>query len=226
MKINSKQAIERTVKFTKEFFQKEGTGHDWWHTQRVRNLALKIATEEGADLFIVEMSALLHDIGDYKFFQGNEEQGPKVIAQFLDSISLPSKMKNKILDITGNVSYMKSLSEGKNSPKESQNRNPELMAVSDADRLDAMGAIGIARAFTYGGYYHRTIYDPGIPPNSNMTREEYKTTAAPSINHFYEKLLKLKDMMVSSYGKKLARERHHFLELYLERFFAEWEGKK
>ncbi len=226
MKINRKQAIERTVKFTQEFFQKEGTGHDWWHTQRVRNLALKIATEERADLFIVEMAALLHDIGDYKFFQGNEEQGPKVIAQFLDSISLPAKIKVKILDITTRVSYMKSISEEKNLPEKSQGRNPELMAVSDADLLDAMGAIGIARAFTYGGYYQRPIYDPGIPPNPDMTRDEYKTTNAPSINHFYEKLLKVKDRMTTSYGKKLARERHYFLELYLERFFAEWKGEK
>jgi uncharacterized protein len=226
MKLSQKQSIDRAVNFARKFFQKEGTGHDWWHTQRVKNLALTIARNEGGDPFIVEMAALLHDIGDYKFFQGNEHQGQKIIAQFLDSLSLPPQMVHRILDITANVSYMKSLSEVESYQKEYNNKDPEFMAVSDADRLDAMGAIGIARAFTYGGYYHRPIYDPSIPPNPDITREEYKTTDAPSINHFYEKLLKLKDMMVTSYGKQLAQGRHDFLEIYLERFYAEWEGKK
>ena len=224
MKLSFEQAIDRTVKFSQDFFQKEGTGHDWWHTQRVRKLALKIAGVEGADIFIVEMSALLHDIGDYKFFQGNEQQGQEILAQFLQSLSLPPKVVRKILYITANISYMKTLSTDKSI--QTQYKSSEFMVVSDADRLDAMGAIGIARAFTYGGYYHRPIYNPDISPDPDISREEYKITEGPTINHFYEKLLKLKDMMYTSYGKKLAYGRHRFLEKYLERFYAEWEGEK
>jgi uncharacterized protein len=224
MMISSEQIIELTEKFVHDFLQKEQTGHDWWHIQRVRKLSLKIAAEEKADFFIVEMAALLHDIGDYKFFGGNEQKGQKVVAQFLHSLSLSPKVTRKILNVTINVSYMKTLSEEEQFHKEK--KSVEFMAVSDADRLDAMGAIGIARAFTYGGYYHRPIYDPNVPPNPNISREEYKTTEAPSINHFYEKLLKLKGMMYTSYGKQLAKERHYFLEEYLKRFYAEWEGEK
>ncbi len=224
MKLSSEQIKDRTEKFVQDFFRKEGTGHDWWHTYRVKNLALKIATEEGANAFIVEMSALLHDISDYKFFNGNEEKGQEVLEKFLNSLSLSSRIIRQILDITSHVSYMKSLSKEKYLP--SNLKTVEFMAVNDADRLDAMGAIGIARAFTYGGYYHRPIYDPNIPPNIGISREEYKTTNAPSINHFYEKLLKLKDTMYTAYGKKLACGRHRFLEIYLEHFFAEWEGKR
>ena len=224
MKLTSRQLIDRTVKFVQDFFRKEGTGHDWWHTYRVKNLSLKIAAEVGADHFIVEMSALLHDIGDYKFFNGNEEKGQELLGQFLNSLYLPSRIICQILDITSHVSYMKSLSKEKYLP--SKVKTPEFMAVNDADRLDAIGAIGIARTFTFGGYHHRPIYDPCLPPTPDISREEYKITEGPSINHFYEKLLKLKDTMYTSYGKKLACDRHRFLEIYLERFYAEWEGEK
>ncbi len=224
MKISLAQAIDRTVNFVQDFFQKEETGHDWWHIQRVRTLALEIAAEEDADPFIVEMGALLHDIGDYKFFNGNEQQGQKVLAKFLHSLNLFPEVTRKILNIAINISYMKTLYKEKRFHK--MQKSPEFMAVSDADRLDAMGAIGIARAFTFGGYYHRPIYNPDIPPNSDISREEYMTTESPSINHFYEKLLKLKEMMYTDYGKQLALGRHRFLEEYLERFYAEWEGKK
>jgi uncharacterized protein len=220
---NSKQIIKKTKIFVKDYFQKDGTGHDWWHTKRVNDLALKIARNEGGNLFIVEMSALLHDIGDYKFFNGNEKQGEEVIANFLNSLPLTTDIINIILDIAGNVSFMKTLLKDKEFPENTLSK--EFMAVSDADKLDAMGAIGIARTFTYGGYYRRQIYDPDIPPNPDISQEEYKATDAPSINHFYEKLLKLKDMMYTSYGKKLAYDRHQFLEKYLERFYAEWEGR-
>jgi uncharacterized protein len=223
MTVNSKQIIKETTNFVKAYFQKEGTGHDWWHTSRVKDLGLKIASNEGGNLFIVEMSALLHDVGDYKFFNGDKQKGADIVAKFLNSLKLPSKTIDTILEIATNISYMKTLSRDKSF---FQNRkSPEFMAVSDADRLDAIGAIGIARVFTYGGYYHRPIYEPDIPPNPDISQEEYKTTDAPSINHFYEKLLKLKNMMYTSYGKKLAHDRHQFLEKYLERFYAEWEGR-
>ena len=224
MKKKPEQLIDKTDRFVRDILRKEGTGHDWWHVQRVRKLSLKIAEKEKADLFIVEMAALLHDIGDYKFFGGNEELGQKVTSRFLQTLFLSPEVTRKILDITGHISFMKTLSNENSLPKEV--RSPEFMAVSDADRLDAMGAIGIARTFTYGGYYHRLIYDPGIPANPDISREEYKTTKAPSINHFYEKLLKLKKLMYTSYGKQLAQGRHRFLELYLARFYEEWEGDK
>lgn len=224
MTINSKQIIKKTTDFVRDYFKKEGTGHDWWHTQRVRDLALKIAKHEEGDLFVVEMSALLHDIGDYKFFNGNEQQGQSVLAQFLHSLHLLPEITRNILDIAINISYMKTLTGEK--PFSDSRKSPEFMAVSDADKLDAIGAIGIARAFTYGGYYHRPIYDPAIPPNPDISQEEYITTEAPSINHFYEKLLKLKDMMYTDYGKQLAQGRHRFLEEYLERFYAEWKGER
>jgi uncharacterized protein len=224
MTINSKQIINKTTYFVEEYFQKEGTGHDWWHTKRVKDLAIMIAKHEGGDLFVVEMAALLHDIGDYKFFEGNEQQGQNVLAQFLHSLHLPPEIARNILEIAINISYMKTLTGKK--PFSDSRKSLEFMAVSDADRLDAMGAIGIARAFTYGGYYHRPIYDPDIAPNPDISQEEYKTTEAPSINHFYEKLLKLKDMMYTDFGKKLAQGRHQFLEIYLEQFYAEWNRER
>lgn len=222
--VNTYEIIKKTEELVQRFFRQEATGHDWWHTYRVRTLALKIAREEAADPFIVEMAALLHDIGDYKFSGGNKQKGEKLVSRYLHSLTLSTSFIKKILDITNNVSFMKTLSPA-DKPAEVQN-SPEFKAVSDADRLDAMGAIGIARAFTYGGYYHRPIYDPAIPPNLNISQEEYKTTEGPSLNHFYEKLLKLKGTMLTSYGKKLAQDRHNFLVEYLARFYQEWDGKK
>jgi uncharacterized protein len=224
MRLDSNQIIEKTEKYVQDFFQQEATGHDWWHTHRVRNLALKIAKEERADLFIVEMAALLHDIGDYKLFEGDEKKGLEIVGRYLNSLSLEPSLIKKILDIINNTSFMKTLSQENNSDIEK--KSPEFKSLSDADKLDAMGAIGIARVFTYGGYYHRSIYDPAIPPNPDISREEYKTTENPSLNHFYEKLLKLKDIMYTSYGKKLAIERHQFMVEYLMRFYQEWRGEK
>ncbi len=224
MRLDSNQIIEKTEKYVQDFFQEEATGHDWWHTHRVRKLALKIAKEEMADPFVVEMAALLHDIGDYKFFGGDEKKGLETVERYLNSLSLVPSLIKKILDIINNISFMKTLSQENNSDIEK--KSPEFKAVSDADKLDAIGAIGIARVFTYGGYYHRPIYDPAIPPNPNISREEYKTTENPSLNHFYEKLLKLKDMMYTSYAKKLAQERHEFIVEYLIRFYQEWRIEK
>ena len=170
------------------------------------------------------MAALLHDIGDYKFFDGDEKKGLEIVGRYLNSLSFEPPIIKKILDIINNTSFMKTLSQENNSAIEK--KSPEFKSVSDADKLDAMGAIGIARVFTYGGYYHRPIYDPAIPPNPDISREEYKITENPSLNHFYEKLLKLKDMMYTSYGKKLATERHKFMVEYLMHFYQEWRGEK
>ncbi len=226
--MNKKKIIEKTELFTKQILKKDSTGHDWWHIHRVRNLAKRIARHEDADIFTVELAALLHDVGDYKFFQGDEEAGGAKIRDWLSSLKIYHTLINRNVDITSKISFMYTLPDkGKGSSKRNSSSilNKELMVVTDADRLDTMGAIGIARAFTYGGFFNRTIYDPAVKPSKSITREEYKTTEAPSINHFYEKLLKLRDMMYTKLGRKMAKRRHRFLNLYLKRFFKEWKGK-
>ena len=227
--MDRQEIINKTELFIKETLSKDRTGHDWWHIHRVRNLAKRIARHEGADIFIVELAALLHDIGDYKFFQGDEEVGTVKIREWLSSLEIPPSLIDKIVEITFRISFMHTLpAKGERSNKKNYatpKLSKELMAVTDADRLDAMGAIGIARAFTYGGFFNRPIYDPATKPSKSITKEEYKTTEAPSINHFYEKLLKLKDMMYTKLGRKMAKRRHRFLNLYLKRFFKEWKGK-
>jgi uncharacterized protein len=226
--MDKQEIIKKTETFVKETFKQEGTGHDWWHTQRVRNLAKRIAKEEGADIFIVELAALLHDIGDYKFFQGDEEAGAMKVREWLSSLGISPLLIDKIIDITSQISFMHTLPDKIKEDRVNnftQTPTKEFMVVSDADRLDALGAIGIARAFTYGGFYKRPIYDPTIKPSKYITKEEYKTTEAPSINHFYEKLLKLKGMMYTKLGRKMAKRRHRFINLYLKQFFKEWKGK-
>ena len=227
--MDRQEIIEKTELFVKQTLSKDSTGHDWWHIYRVRNLAKRIARHEGADIFIVELSALLHDIGDYKFFQGDEKAGAAKVRKWLSSLEISPSLIDKIVEITSRISFMHTLPDkGKRKGKKNSAiaiLSKELMAVTDADRLDAMGAIGIARAFTYGGFFNRPIYDPAIKPSKSMTKEEYKTTEAPSINHFYEKLIKLKDMMYTKLGRKMAKRRHRFLNLYLKQFFKEWKGK-
>ena len=227
--MDRQEIIKKTELFVKKTLSEDSTGHDWWHIHRVRNLAKRIAREEGADIFLVELAALLHDIGDYKFFKGDEEAGEEKVRQWLSSLEISPSLTDKIIEITSRVSFMLSLPDKEKGRDKKNSAIPtlskELMAVTDADRLDAMGAIGIARAFTYGGFFNRPIYDPATKPSKSITKEEYKITEAPSINHFYEKLLKLKDMMYTKLGRKMAKRRHRFLNLYLKQFFKEWKGK-
>ncbi len=227
--MNKKEIIEKTELFVKQTLSKDSTGHDWWHIHRVRNLAKRIARHESADIFIVELATLLHDIGDYKFFQGDEEAGAAKVGEWLSSLEISPSLIDEIIEITSRVSFMHTLPDKEKVGGKKNSTIPtlskELMSVTDADRLDAMGAIGIARAFTYGGFFNRPIYHPALKPSKSITREEYKTTEAPSINHFYEKLLKLKDMMYTKLGRKMAKRRHRFLNLYLKQFFKEWKGK-
>ena len=227
--MDRQEIIKKAELFVKQTLSKDSTGHDWWHIHRVRNLAKRIARHEGADIFIVELAVLLHDIGDYKFFQGDEEAGAAKVREWLSSLEISPSLIDKIVEITSQISFMHTLPDkGKGRGKKNSaipTLSKELMSVTDADRLDAMGAIGIARAFTYGGFFNRPIYDPAIKPSKSITKEEYKTTEAPSINHFYEKLLKLKDMMYTKLGRKMAKRRHRFLNLYLKQFFKEWKGK-
>ncbi len=212
--------IEKTKDFVQQQLQDAEGGHDWFHIERVYNNALLIArSEEGCDLTIVQLGGLLHDIADSKFYEGDETIGPAKAWEFLKNENVPEDIIIHVVNIIENVSF-----KGGNFEKKFHSK--ELDIVQDADRLDALGAIGIARAFNYGGFKNRTLYNPDITPNLNMTKEEYKASTAPTINHFYEKLLLLKDKMNTPTGRQLAQERHKFMETYLTRFYAEWNGEK
>ncbi|MEE9350152.1 MAG: HD domain-containing protein [Flavobacteriaceae bacterium] len=212
------QIIKNTITFVKKELQNAESGHDWFHIERVYKNAMLIAKEENVDLFIVELAALLHDIADSKFHNGDETIGPKKAGEFLTSQHIETKSKEHIVAIIANMSFSKSLG------KEKLFNSLELQVVQDADRLDAIGAIGIARAFNYGGYKNRALYNPSIKPNLNFTKEAYKKSTAPTINHFYEKLLLLKDKMNTKTAKKIATKRHDFMTSYLNQFKSEWEG--
>jgi uncharacterized protein len=215
---NQEKIIADAVDFVKaELADAEG-GHDWWHIYRVWKTARKIAQWEDVDLFVVELAALLHDIADPKFHGGDEEIGPKKAETFLNNAGVDKKTIEHVLGIIRNMSFKSSLGVV-------NFRSKEMDVVQDADRLDAIGAIGIARAFNYGGFRNRPLYDPAIKPNLQMSKEEYKKGDAPTINHFYEKLLLLKNKMNTETGRKLAEERHAFMEVYLERFYEEWDGR-
>ncbi len=212
----------KSIALTKEFVKlhladAEG-GHDWWHIYRVWQLAKRIAKTEDVDLFVVELTSLLHDIADPKFYDGDEEVGPRVAEEFLHEQNIDKSTIDHVINIIRNMSFKSSLGEVKF-------QSPEMFVVQDADRLDAIGAVGIARAFNFGGFKNRPIYNPKIKPQLNMGKEEYKKSLSPTINHFYEKLLLLKDKMNTSTGKQLAKERHQYMEGFLDRFFAEWEGE-
>ncbi len=206
--------IEKTSSFVKETLKNAEGGHDWWHIYRVWVNAKRIAADEPCDLLIVELAALLHDIADSKFHGGNEEIGPEVAGKFLQSIAMDATVIEHVQQIIRHISF-------KSGFENISFHSKELAIVQDADRLDAIGAIGIARAFSYGGFKGREIYNPDINPDLNLSKEAYKSSNAPSINHFYEKLLLLKDKMNTAAGKRLAIQRHEFMELYLKQFYTE-----
>jgi uncharacterized protein len=210
--------IDQTIKFVKITLANAETGHDWFHIERVYKTAQTINAQEKANDLIVALAALLHDIADSKFNGGDEEIGPQKAGNFLKSIGLGDDVVLHVQEIIRNLSYKASLGI-------ITFKSKELDVVQDADRLDAIGAIGIARAFTYGGYKNRVLYDPAIPANLDMDKEAYKNTTAPTLNHFYEKLLLLKDLMKTDTGKIMAAQRHQFMVDYLDQFYAEWEGK-
>lgn len=210
--------IDQTILFVKETLSGAEAGHDWFHIERVFFNAQHLNETEKGDELVVALAALLHDIADSKFNNGDEEIGPRIAGNFLNSLGLEPAIITHVQQIIKNLSYKASLGEINFQSK-------ELDIVQDADRLDAIGAIGIARAFTYGGYKNRVLYDPEIAPNLHMSKEEYKNSTTPTINHFYEKLLKLKDLMKTESGKKIAAERHGFMLLYLDHFYKEWQGK-
>lgn len=217
--MDKSEIIQSTINFVKETLEGAEGGHDWFHIERVYHNAKLIAKGEVVDLFIVELGALLHDIADAKFYDGDESIGPKKAAKFLMDLEVDPAVILHIENIIRFVSFKNSLE------KEASFKSLELQVIQDADRLDAIGAIGIARAFNYGGFKNRALYDPAIKPLLQQDKETYKNSKAPTINHFYEKLLLLKDKMNTETGKKIAEKRHLFMQEYLNQFFDEWQGK-
>ncbi|MFV0541999.1 MAG: HD domain-containing protein [Aestuariibaculum sp.] len=215
--MNKQEIINKTIVFVKETLKNAEGGHDWFHIERVYKNSLLIAKTEPANTFVVSLGALLHDIADSKFYSGNETIGPKLAREFLQHLHVEASVIEHVENIIMHISF-------KGGNETQSFTSPELDIVQDADRLDAIGAIGIARCFNYGGFKNRALYNPEIKPNLNMSKTEYKNSDAPSINHFYEKLLLLKDRMNTKTGKQLAQNRHDFMQSYLNQFYNEWSG--
>jgi uncharacterized protein len=219
--MNKKAIIDNTINFVKKELKNAEGGHDWFHIERVYKNAFLISKDENVDAFTVSLAALLHDIADPKFYDGDETIGPKKALEFLRNQNVSIGIVNHVVKIIQHISYKNSFD-----TTNEKFSSKELEVVQDADRLDAIGAIGIARCFNYGGFKNRALYNPNILPNLNMTKEEYKKSDAPTINHFYEKLLLLKDKMNTETGKQIAVERHNYMEQFLKQFYSEWNGLK
>jgi len=211
--------INQTIRYVKQELAGAEAGHDWFHIERVYKNALQILQDEPADQEVVILGALLHDIADSKFHNGNEDIGPEKACAFMTSIGIDGEVKNHVVKIIQNISF-------KGGNFQQKFSSLELNIVQDADRLDALGAIGVARAFHFGGFHNRIIYDPMEKPRMDMSKEEYKKHIGTTINHFDEKLLLLKDMMNTPAGKKIAEHRHQFMKQFLEQFYAEWNGER
>ena len=210
-----KNHITLTINFVKEKLEGAEAGHDWFHIERVWKLSKKIAEKEGGNLEVIELSALLHDIADPKFHNGDETLALKISQNFLEEIHVEDELIEQVLFVIKNISF-------KNRAEAPENPPLELQIVQDADRLDAIGAIGIARTFNFGGFKNNLMYHPEIKPNLGMNKEEYKKSNGTTINHFYEKLLLLKDLMNTETAKKIASERHDFMLQFLDEFYKEW----
>ena len=219
--MQQEKIITNTIAFVKKELKGAEGGHDWFHIQRVLNNAQLIAKTEDVNNFVVILGALLHDIADAKFYNGDETVGPKVASNFLREQKVDAAIITHVVNIIKQISFKNSFEKGTKTFT-----SKELEVVQDADRLDAIGAIGIARCFNYGGFKNRALYDPEVLPNLNMTKDAYKNSTAPTVNHFYEKLLLLKERMNTVTGKRIAAKRHDFMELYLQQFYDEWNGMK
>ena len=217
--MTTQNLINDTIAFVKKELENAEGGHDWFHIQRVYKNSLLIANGEDCDILVVKLGALLHDIADSKFHNGDETVGPKKARLFLEGENVSENTIVHVINIIENISF-------KGGNVINNFHSLELDIVQDADRLDAIGAIGIARTFNYGGFKNRSLYNPNIAPNLHMSKEEYKNSDAPTINHFYEKLLLLKDNMNTKIGKEIAAQRHNFMESFLSQFYAEWDGEK
>ena len=209
--------ISKTCKFVENRLAGDGSGHDWWHIFRVWTLAKKIAVEEKAQLETVELGALLHDIADWKFHGGDDSIGPTMAQEFLSNNDVDPQVIESVVDIVSTISYNGA---GVATPM----KTLEGKIVQDADRLDAIGALGIARTFAYGGYKNRLIYHPDEKPVLHQSYTDYKKNEGHTINHFYEKLLLLKERMNTRTGKRIADGRHQFMQSFLEQFYREWDG--
>jgi uncharacterized protein len=217
--VDRADVIRKTEAHIRELLAQDSSGHDWWHIHRVRSSALAIGRREGADLFVVELAALLHDVADWKFHGGDENVGPQRAVEWLNSLGVDQQTADRVGQIVSEVTF-------KGAGVATRPSTLEGCVVQDADRLDAVGAIGIARAFAYGGHAGRAIHDPTVSPEEHASFAAYKSSKGPTINHFYEKLLLLKDRMNTETGRALAAERHRVMEEFLAEFFAEWEGSK
>jgi uncharacterized protein len=211
--------ILETAKHVENLFAGEGSGHDWWHIRRVWKTAQIIGEQEGANTTVVQLGALLHDIADWKFHDGNEEAGPQAAIVWLHSLNAPQEIISKVATIVKEVTF-------KGAGVETNPSTLEGQVVQDADRLDAIGAIGIGRAFAYGGHKGREMYNPSILPELHDTFEAYKKNQAPTLNHFYEKLFLLKDRMNTEAGKKMAQERHEVMHSFVQQFLSEWHSQE
>nr|WP_309100658.1 HD domain-containing protein [Fredinandcohnia onubensis] len=214
--MEQQKIIEATTTFVKNILQHDSSGHDWWHIERVRKAALQIGEKENANLFVVEMAALLHDVADEKLNK-SEEEGLMKVRNWLSSLQITDSEQEEIIEIISTMSF-----KGGNRPPM---KTIEGQVVQDADRLDAIGAIGIARTFAYAGAHGDLIYDPELPYRESMTNEEYRNGKSTAVNHFYEKLLKLKDTLNTNAAKKTAQERHDFMTAFLDQFYKEWNGQ-
>jgi uncharacterized protein len=217
--LNERDIIQKTTDHVRGLLSGEGSGHDWFHIERVRNTALAIARQEHADLFIVELAALLHDVADWKFAGGDHDAGPRAAREWLAALDVAPDVIDHVCGIIAGLSF-------KGAGVDTPMNSIEGQCVQDADRLDALGAIGIARAFAYSGHKGRPLYDPAIPPEPHATFEAYKRNTGPTLNHFYEKLLLLKDRMTTLTARRLATARHIYLEQFLDQFLAEWKGDR
>lgn len=216
--MNREHVIKQTAEFARETLSGDGSGHDWWHVYRVWKTALRIAQLEQADLFVVELAALLHDIADWKFHDGDEHAGPKAASAWLEKLDVEKDVIAHVCEIIAGISF-------KGAGVKTPMQTLEGKVVQDADRLDAIGAIGIARAFAYGGSKGREMHTPGEKPVMHSSFDAYKKSKGPTINHFYEKLLLLRDQMNTQAAAQMALERHHYMEQFLQRFYREWEGE-
>ncbi len=215
--MNNEFILLKTVQFVKDQLKEAEGGHDWFHVDRVYQNTLLIAKQENVDILVVSLGALLHDIADSKFHDGDETIGPRLARIFLEGLNVKESIVTHVIAIIENISF-------KGGNQMQKFKSLELDVVQDADRLDAIGAIGIARTFNYGGYKNRAIYNPNIKPKLNLSKAAYKASTAPTINHFYEKLLRIKDKMNTKTGYDLAKKRHDFMKFYLNQFFNEWNG--
>ena len=209
--------LQLTAAHVRQTLSGDSSGHDWWHIDRVRRNSLIIAREEDADLFVTELAALLHDIADWKFHGGDDTAGPRAAREWLVRCEADPAVIDQVCEIVATLSF-------KGAGVATEMQTLEGRCVQDGDRLDAIGAVGIARAFAFGGHFGRAMYDPDVPPELHQSFAAYKQKGGPTINHFYEKLLLLKDRMQTATGTRLAQERHQFMETFLAQFFAEWNG--